>query len=121
MLGVVLRAERVIEEVARPPAEPDAQLPLRVGEAVEVRQRDVQVVVEVARDEGGRALADADDADVLGPEDGDGQLRDLGLQRDRRQKPSAAAAHDEYLLNHDASCRPVPHPRDRGHRTDQDW
>src|SRR5208282_2644320 len=55
----------------------------------------------MVRQNRGRGLTDADDADVLRPYNGDRQRGEPCFQRNGGQEPRAAAAHYEDVLDHD--------------------
>src|SRR5207247_1462190 len=91
-----LRAARVIEIGARAPVEEaDAELPGRLGLAVELARLDLEPAVQVVGEGERGGLADADDAHVLGADDDDVQLGQLDLERDGREEAGAAPAQNE--------------------------
>src|SRR5439155_24097225 len=96
-----LGAEGVIEMAARPPVEEaDAELPGRLGAAVEFPGVDAESAVQVVREGEGGRFADADHAHVLGPDDADPQVGQLDLERDGGEEAGAATAQYEDVLDH---------------------
>ena len=92
-------AEDEVEVRPRAPDEANAQLPRRLGDFVKTFDRQLEKFVQMKRHGGGRALTDADDAKLLGAQDGHVQLRMRRLDGDCRKKSRAAAAEDENLLH----------------------
>jgi hypothetical protein len=56
--------------------------------------------VQIEREGERRAFADADDADLLGADDGDGELGQADAQREGRQETGAAPAQDDHAPDH---------------------
>src|SRR5205085_3024925 len=87
--------ERVVEGLARPPQILKPHLPRRPGNLEEPAGGQAEVPVEETGEGDGGALADANDAQIAGMNDPNGQVRDLELQRQGGHEAGAAAAEDD--------------------------
>src|SRR4051794_9940756 len=76
ILRIALMTECVIEPLAGPPQEADAQLPRGLREAVEFSYIELEIAVKERRQDGDGGFAHADDADFRRPYDLDLDVRD---------------------------------------------
>src|SRR5262249_23636448 len=82
------------------PLEANAELPLRLGQAIELADVELAVVVQMVADGGGRTFADTNDAEVFGAEDDHIEVGVTDFEGQRGEKAGTAAAENEHGLNH---------------------
>ncbi len=86
------RVKRIIKVRPRAPDEFQAHLPNGLGDVEEFFGIDPQIAMQVFGEIDGGAFADADDADVLGADNGDLQVGHAHAQRECRHESGASAA-----------------------------
>src|SRR5262249_11662135 len=95
----------VVEVTPRTPIdEADAELPGRLGVAMELAGLDLQPAVQVVGKGKRRRLPDADDTHGCRSHDADLEVRQLDLERDGGEKTGTAAAEHEDSLDHGRSA-----------------
>src|SRR5205814_3323793 len=92
----------------RAPEEFHAQFPRRPRDLDEGLVAETQEVVQEIGERKGGTLADADDADLLRAQDGNGKFRQLRFERDGGQEARATAAENGDVLNQHATTSLKP-------------